>query len=129
MYFRYYGLRKKWLDNCLKSPVSEDPSTRNMVNAPKHCLNLKERSFTKFNDHFESIWVGKKPLLLICKFLRLLVNTMTADGKYSLLNRDNLTQAIQMQLSRKQKTFSKFFCPFFKSNLNFWTFSKKRWLS
>ena len=26
-----------WLDKCLKSPVSENPSTSNMVNVPKHC--------------------------------------------------------------------------------------------
>ena len=28
---------KTWLDKFLKSPVSEDPSTSNMVNVPKHC--------------------------------------------------------------------------------------------
>ena len=50
---------------------------------------------------------------------------MTADGKYSLLNRDNLTQAIQMQLSPKQKTFSKFFLAFLKSSSNFEHFQKK----
>ena len=37
------------------------------------------------------------------------VNTFTADDKYSLLNRDNLTQPIQMHLYGKQKTFSEFF--------------------
>ena len=26
-----------WLDKCLKSPVSEDPSKSNMVNGPKYC--------------------------------------------------------------------------------------------
>ena len=31
---------KTWLDKCLKSPVSEDTSTSNMVNVPKHDLNL-----------------------------------------------------------------------------------------
>ena len=35
--------------------------------------------------------------------LRLFVNTLTTDDKYSLLNRDNLTQPIQTQLSQKQK--------------------------
>ena len=44
MYFRYYGLPKTWLDQCLKSPVSDDPSKSNMVNAPKHCSNLKDTS-------------------------------------------------------------------------------------
>ena len=67
----------------------------------------------------------KKSLLVICKISRLFPNTLSADGKYSLLNRDSLTQPIQMQLSRKQKTFSEFFSPFFKSSLNFQHFLKK----
>ena len=67
----------------------------------------------------------KKSLLVICKISRLFPNTLSADGKYSLLNRDNLTQPIQMQLSRKQKTFSEFFCAFLKSSLNFEHFQTK----
>ena len=69
-----------------------------------------------------SLWrqlTFKKFLLVICKISRLFPNTLSADGKYSLLNRDNLTQPIQMQLSRKQKTFSDFFSAFLKSSLNF----------
>ena len=53
------------------------------------------------------------------------VNTLSADDKYSFLNRDNLTQPIQMQLSRKQKTFSEYFCAFLKSSSNFEHFQKK----
>ena len=37
MYLRKYGLAKTWLDNCLKSPFSEDPSTSNTPNGPKRC--------------------------------------------------------------------------------------------
>ena len=44
MYFRNYGLPKTWLDQCLKSPASEDPTKSNMVNAPKNCSNLKDSS-------------------------------------------------------------------------------------
>ena len=47
--------------------------------------------------------------MVILKILTLFVNTFTADDKYSLLNRDNLTQPIQMHLYGKQKTFSEFF--------------------
>ena len=43
---------------------------------------------------------------------KLFPNTMSADGKYSLLNRDNLTQPIQMQVPRKQKNFKIFFLHF-----------------
>ena len=53
------------------------------------------------------------------KILRLFGNTLTVDEKHYLLNRDNLTQPIQMQLSQKQKTFSQFFFAFLKSTLNF----------
>ena len=44
---------------------------------------------------------------------------MTADDKYSLLNRDNLTQPIPTQLSQKQKAFSQFYLAFSKSTLTF----------
>ena len=50
---------------------------------------------------------------------------MSADGKYSLLNWDNLRQPIQMQLSQKQKPFSHCFHGFLKSRLNFEHFQKK----
>ena len=44
MYLRNYGLPKTWLDQSLKSPVSDDPTKSNMVNGPKHCSNLKDTS-------------------------------------------------------------------------------------
>ena len=50
---------------------------------------------------------------------------MTADDKYSLLNRDNLKQPIPTQLSQKQKAFSQFFLAFSKSTLTFEHFQKK----
>ena len=67
----------------------------------------------------------KKSLLVICKILRLFVNTFSAVDKYSLPNREYLTQPIQMQLSQKQKTFPRFFCAFSKSKLKFERFQKK----
>ena len=61
----------------------------------------------------------KKSLLVIHKIHRLFLNTLPADDKHYLLNRDNLAQPIQMQLYQKQKTFSEFFFAFLKSILNF----------
>ena len=77
---------------------------------------------------YRSLWrqlTCKRSLLVTCKIWRLFPNTLSADGKYSLLNRDNLMQPIQMQLYRKQKTFSDFFSAFLKSSLNFEHFQKK----
>ena len=64
-------------------------------------------------------------MLVLCKILRLFLNTLTDDDKYSLLYRDNLTQPIQILLSRKKNTFSKLFSAFLKSTLNFAYFRKK----
>ena len=60
----------------------------------------------------------KKSLLLARKISGLLLNTLTltADEKYPVLNRDNLTITVQMILSQKQKTFFQFFSGFLKSN-------------
>ena len=64
-------------------------------------------------------------LLAIHKILRLFVTTLTVDEKHNLLTRDNLTQAIQIQLSQKQKKFCEFFFAFLKSILNFKYLPKK----
>ena len=64
-------------------------------------------------------------MLVLCKIFRLFANTLTADDKYSLLNRNTLTQPIQILLSQKEKTFSLFFSPFSKCALNFQHFQKK----
>ena len=67
----------------------------------------------------------KTSLLLTCYFLGMLVNTLAADKKYRVLNRDNLTIPIQMQLSQKQKNFAQFFAAFLKSTINFKSYEKK----
>ena len=68
----------------------------------------------------------KKSILVIDKFLRPFVNTLTVDERYYMLNRENLTQPIQIQLYLKQKTFSKFFFAFLKSILNYKHLPKKQ---
>ena len=62
---------------------------------------------------------------MIYKILGLFLNTLTVDDKNYLLNRDNLTQPIQLQFSQKQKTFSQFFSAFLKSILNYKHLPKK----
>ena len=53
------------------------------------------------------------------EILRLFFNEMTANDKYSLPNSENVSQPMQMQLSKKQKAFSHFLGAFLKSTLNF----------
>ena len=88
---------------------------------------LKSASQLLYHIHrsLSSQLTWKKSLLLTCKILGLLLNTLAADEKYLVLHRDNLTIPIQMQLSQKQKTFSQFFAAFLKSTLNFKHFESK----
>ena len=62
---------------------------------------------------------------MIYKIVKLFVKQLTPDDKNYLLNRDNLTQLIQMELTQKQKTFCQLFFAFLKSILNFTHFLKK----
>ena len=62
---------------------------------------------------------------MIYKIVKLFVNALTSDDKHYLLNKENLTQPSQMQLSEKQKTFSETFLAFLKSMLNFPDILKK----
>ena len=61
----------------------------------------------------------KKCLLLTCQILGLLPNTLADDKRYLVLPRNNLTIAIEILLSQKQKTFSQSFSAFLKSTLTF----------
>ena len=66
--------------------------------------------FTFEEQHLYHIYLSlqgqlsyKKSVLVIWKISNLFPNTLCADAKYSLLDRDNLTQRIQMELSQKGK--------------------------
>ena len=63
-----------------------------------------------------SVWYG---------ILRLFVNALTVDDKYSGSNMQNLPQQFQTPLSQKEKTFSGFFIVFLKCAWNLEHFQKK----
>ena len=63
---------------------------------------------------------------MIFRILGLFVNPLTVDNKYSLLNRDNLQQHFQMQLSQKRKKICEIFFAFPKLRFNFEHFQKKK---
>ena len=60
-----------------------------------------------------------------CEILRLFVNALTADDKYSGSNMQNLKQQFQMPASQKQKIFSGTFIAFVKCAWNLEHFRKK----
>ena len=67
----------------------------------------------------------KKSALVWSEILRLLVNTLTADDKYSRSNMQNLPQQFQTLSSQKQKTISGFFIAFLECARNLEYFLKK----
>ena len=67
----------------------------------------------------------KESPLAIWKILSLFVYTLTAYEKYSVLNREYLTQPILMHLSIKRKDFLKFFSAILKATLSLEHFEKK----
>ena len=88
-----------------------------LKSASQHLYHIHGSLATKF--------CSKKSLLMTCQILGPLVNTLAADEKYIVLNRDNLTIPIQIQLSEKQKKLYQFYAPFLKSGLSFEHFEKK----
>ena len=59
------------------------------------------------------------------EILRLFVNALIADDKYSGSDMQNLPQQFQTPLSQKQKPFSRFFILFLKCAWNLELFEKK----
>ena len=62
---------------------------------------------------------------MLCKILRLFVNILAADDKYSFLNRENLTKPIEILLSQRQKNFFSIFISIFEIYIKFLTFKKE----
>ena len=84
--------------------------------ASQHLYHIHWSVPSKFN--------GKKSVLLTRQIFGLHVKTLAVVDKYFVLNRDNLTIPIQMQLCKKEKALSEFFASFLKSTWNFEFFKK-----
>ena len=67
----------------------------------------------------------KKSPSVWCEILRLFVNALTADDKYSDSNMQNLRQQFQTPASQKQRVFSGLFIEFLKCAWNLEHFQKK----
>ena len=120
----------------LQTPKNEvkQISKKSTFRAPFEKQHVKgDQTLSKFERHhlyhiYWSLWrllSWKKSLVVTCKVLRMFIHILTTNEKCSLLNRDNLTHPIRMQLSQKQKKKSQFVSTFLKSIFNFEYFEKK----
>ena len=111
-----------WLVKYLKSLSSEHRSTVNILNSLKNCTaTLPLYCFITL----AKIKMGNARVS-VSEILGVFVNTLTANDKYSFLNRKNLLEPIQLQMSKIQKSFSQFFAVYLKSTTDFEHFEKKR---
>ena len=99
--------------SCFRRPINKQNWKR-----PEALLKPASQHLYEIHWSLRSQLSWEKSPLLTCRTLGLLVKKLAADDNYPVLNRDNLTIPIQMQLSQKKKTFSKFFAAFLKSRLN-----------
>ena len=100
-YFRYKKLWKTWLIKYLKSPFREHPSTVNTLKSNKGFWSLHDSTFIIFFSSICTKLSRKLFLLMISEILGLFFQTLTADGKIPVRNRDNLLQPSPMQFSKK----------------------------
>ena len=90
-----------WLFKCLKRLVSEHQVTDSMINS----LKKRTEAFPTYCFITLAKIVFENIRCSVSEIVGVFVNTLTADEKYSLRNRDNLPQPIQLQLPEKQKFF------------------------
>ena len=126
MYFWTYGLRKTWLDKCLRSPVPEDLSRNNIINRPQNCWNLNDSTFTIFIDHWEDNYDWKSVTEWCAKSLDCLLIQWHPMTCILFLTEAIYWNVFRFFYLRKEKYFLKFvfFLDFLNldSILNFWIF-------
>ena len=128
MYFWTYGLRKTWLDKCLKSPVSEDPSTSHVLNRPNHWWNLKSSSFTIFIGHCEGNSVAKSLSCWYEKYWDCFITHWVPKTSILFLKETIYCNIFRCNCLRNKKPFWTFFLHL--RNLDsIWAFLKKMWPS
>ena len=101
MYLRNYSLRKTWLLKYLKIFFSEHHSNSQQVKCSQTLLKPPPKHLYQIVlSHPRKLSTTIFPLVK-SEILEMFINTLTVNDKYSLLNRENLQQPIQMQLFRK----------------------------
>ena len=125
MDFWIYRLRKTWLDKCLKSPVSEDSSTSNMVTESKHCWNLDYGTFIIFIDQCEENSVGKSLSQWLSKYYECLLTHWFPMTSILVLTETIFWNIFRCNYLRNKKLFLIFFFAFLKLSFNFEHFPKK----
>ena len=106
--------------SCFRTPLANE-----RVNGFQTLLKSARNHYYPLFSSIRSKSSSKNSPSVWYEILRLFVNTLTADDKYSGSNMQNLPQQFQTPLSQKQNTFSWFFIPFLKCAWYLEHFQKK----
>ena len=106
--------------SCFRTPFANE-----RVDGFQTLLKSARRSYYPLFSSIRGKLSWKKSPSVWYEILRLFVNALTADDKYSGSNMQNLPQEFETPLSQKQKTFSRFFIAFLKCAWNLEHFRKK----
>ena len=101
------------------------PFANERVNGSQTLLNSARHHYYPLFSSIRGKLSWKKSPSVWYEILRLFVNALTVDDKYSDSNMQNLRQQFQTPLSQKQKTFSRFLIAFLKCAWNLEHFQKK----
>ena len=93
--------------SCLRTPFANE-----RVNGFQTLLKSARHNYYPLFSSIRGKLSCKKPALVWYEILRLFVNALTADDKYSGTNMQSLSQQFQTPLSRKQKSFCRFLLHF-----------------
>ena len=105
--------------SCFRTPFANE-----RVNGFQTLLKSAQHHYYDVFSSVRRKLTWKKSPSVWYKILRLFVNVLTADDKYSGSNMQNLQQQFQTPLSKKQKSFSWFFIAFLKWAWNLEHFQK-----
>ena len=111
-------------ETCRKSCFRK-PFGNQRVNGFQTPLKVATHDYYPFFPWISGKLNWKNTVLISIKILRLFINTLTADDKYSCRNMKNFLQQVQTLLSQTRNTLSGFFIAFQKSAWNLQYFEKK----
>ena len=110
-----------------KSSCFRTPFANERVNGFQTLLKSRRHHYYPLFSSIRGKLSWKKSPSVWYEILRLFVSALTADGKCSGSNMQNLPQQFETPLSQKQKSFSWFRIAFLECAWNLKHFQKKRW--
>ena len=106
-------------------PHFKAPFDSEHVKASQTLMKSESQHFYHTFSSLLARYTFSKSVLVIFSHFGLFVKTLNADDKCSLRNSENLSEPIQMQLSKILKTFSQHFAQLVQSTSTFKHFEKK----